>query len=94
MSQESDIKEWYYHWGKGKIVSFVVKAKEKYSTVLRTLKTALQMHHLREQDIERMFVEIEIESVEPFRDRGNYRMRKQRLVKLRSGILGRRTVQK
>lgn len=59
-------KRWRYSWGKGLVASYVARGKRKHESLVKMLKTSLQRGIISHSDLERVFIEVENETIEPF----------------------------
>jgi len=78
-------KEWFYKLYKGKIQSYVARGEESLTKICKTMETAMEKGHVSKQDLEKMLIEVEIESVKPF-IQDNYAIRHTRLEDIKRSI--------
>ena len=76
-------KRWRYSWGKGLIAKYVARGRRKHESLVKMLKTSLQRGIISPSDLERIFIEVEYETVEPF---PNQPIRRERFEALKRDI--------
>ncbi len=81
------VKSHYYAMSKGRIARFVAREKENPSTISKALKTLIRNGHLSVQDLNKILLEVENETVEAFAIDASYVGRKERLTMLREELL-------
>jgi hypothetical protein len=76
-------KKWRYSWGKGLVASYVARGRRKHVSLVKMLKTSLERGIISLSDLERIFIEVENEKVEPF---PNQTIRRKRFETLKSDM--------
>ena len=76
-------KQWRYSWGKGLVASYVARGRRKHGSLVKMLKTSLERDIISLSDLERIFIEVENETVEPF---PNQTIRRKRFETLKSDM--------
>jgi len=76
-------KQWKYKWGKGLVDSYVARGRRKHESLVKMLKTSLERDIISLSDLERIFIEVENETVKPF---PNQTIRRKRFVTLKSDM--------
>jgi hypothetical protein len=86
---DTDVREWAYSVVKGRIATQVARGNDNPSAVIKYSRTMAAKYRLQPEDLERIFDEVDRETVQPFfRPEGWYRPeRVGRLLRVRSGIL-------
>ena len=86
MPERSEIEDWHYATQKGRIASFVARGRGNPSMISKTLKTLGGKGELSEQDLNRIILEVEKETIEAFANDASYASRKERLARLREEL--------
>jgi len=81
-----EVRQWHYKQCKGWIESYVSREKEELKKVSKTLSTYLDRGWVSNEELEKIFKDVERDSVEAFKGKDFYLERKQRLENLRKTL--------
>lgn len=79
-------RHWYYNLCKGKVRSYVAREKETLAKITKTIKTLLEKKQISMSDLEKILSEVEVESVESFREQSFYLDRRKRLNRIKETL--------